>query len=57
MLVLILLSFPRIIAFDNVCHVTRAPARAAIADFHIVPVKQLVESVCFREMFINQAKE
>ena len=40
-------------AFDDVCCVTHA----AVADFHIVPVKQLVENVHFREMFINQAKE
>ena len=33
-------------AFDDVYHVTYA----GIADFHIVPVKQLVEDVCFREM-------
>ena len=40
-------------ALDDVCHVTRA----AIADFHIVPVEQLVEDVCFREMFIDQEEE
>ena len=40
-------------AFDDVYHVTYA----GIADFHIVPVKQLVEDVCFREMLINHANE
>ena len=42
-----------VVALDDVCHVTRA----AIADFHIVPVEQLVEDVCFREMLIDQGEE
>ena len=28
-----------------------------MADFHIVPVEQLVQDVCFREMFIDQVEE
>ena len=39
-----------VVALDDVCHVTRA----AIADFHIAPVEQLVKDVCFRKMFIEQ---
>ena len=38
---------------DDVCHVTRA----AIAEFHIAPVKQLAEGVCFREMLVDQEEE
>ena len=41
------------VALDDVCHVTRP----AIADFHIVPVEQLAEDVCFREMLIDQGEE
>ena len=48
-----MLVFVRVVVVDDVCHVTHA----AIADFYIIPVKQLVEGACFREMFVDRAKE
>ena len=49
-LVVVVPQYLCVVALDDVCHVTRA----AIADFHIAPVEQLVKDVCFRKMFIEQ---
>ena len=52
-LIVVVPQYLCVVALGDVCHVTRA----AIADFHIVPVEQLVEGVCFREMFVDQGEE
>ena len=52
-LIVVVPQYLCVVVLDDVCHVTRA----AIADFHIVPIEQLVEDVCLRKMFIVQGEE